>query len=70
MFGDVHEAVGTLAGLKLASEQEEAHRVRLAVYETIADAVANPSQAAVVRAGLLHERTFAEFWREIAATPP
>jgi len=30
----------------------------------------NPNHAAVVHAGLLHERTFAEFWREIAATPP
>jgi PadR family transcriptional regulator AphA len=54
----------------LAREQEEAHHARLAVYETIADAVTNPSHAAVVRAGLLHERTFVEFWREIAATPP
>jgi len=55
---------------ELAQAQEEAHRARLAVYETKADTVTNPKHAAVVRAGLLHERTFAEFWREVAATPP
>jgi PadR family transcriptional regulator, regulatory protein AphA len=54
----------------LARAQEEAHRARLAVYETTAATVTNPNHAAVVRAGLLHERTFAEFWREISATPP
>jgi PadR family transcriptional regulator AphA len=55
---------------ELARAQEEAHRARLAVYETKADTVTNPNHAAVVRAGLLHERTFAEFWREISSTPP
>ena len=54
----------------LARAQEEAHRARLAVYETKANTVTNPNHAAVVRAGLLHEQTFAEFWREISATPP
>ncbi len=54
----------------LAQAQEEAHRARLAVYEATAATVTNPSHAAVVHAGLLHERTFAEFWSEIAATPP
>jgi PadR family transcriptional regulator, regulatory protein AphA len=54
----------------LAREQEKAHRARLAVYEKIIGVVTNPSHAAVVRAGLLHEQTFAEFWREIAATRP
>jgi PadR family transcriptional regulator AphA len=54
----------------LARAQEEAHRARLAVYETTAESVTNPNHAAVVRAGLLHERTFAEFWREVAATRP
>jgi PadR family transcriptional regulator, regulatory protein AphA len=54
----------------LARAQEEAHRARLAVYEAKADTVTNPNHAAVVRAGLLHERTFAEFWREMSATPP
>jgi DNA-binding PadR family transcriptional regulator len=54
----------------LARAQEEAHRARLAVYEATAATVTNPNHAAVVRAGLLHERTFAEFWREISATPP
>jgi PadR family transcriptional regulator, regulatory protein AphA len=55
---------------ELAQAQEEAHRARLAVYEAKAATVTNPNHAAVVRAGLLHERTFAEFWREISATPP
>lgn len=55
---------------ELARAQEEAHRARLAAYEAIEDTVTNPNHAAVVHAGLLHERTFAEFWREISATPP
>ena len=55
---------------ELARAQEEAHRARLAVYEQITDTVTSPNHAAVVRAGLLHERTFADFWREVAATPP
>jgi DNA-binding MarR family transcriptional regulator len=54
----------------LAHAQEEAHLARLDVYEAKAATVTNPNHAAVVRAGLLHERTFAEFWREISATPP
>ena len=53
----------------LAQAQEEAHRARLAVYESIVDGVTHPHHAAVVRAGLLHERTFAEFWAELATTP-
>lgn len=52
---------------ELARAQEAAHRARLAVYETVADGVTNPNHAAVVRAGLLHERTFADFWRDVAA---
>jgi len=66
-FGDGMSAAEIAA---LARAQEEAHRARLAVYESIAGSVTNPNHAAVVRAGLLHERTFAEFWREVAATPP
>jgi DNA-binding PadR family transcriptional regulator len=66
-FGDGMSADEIAA---LARAQEETHRARLAAYETIADSVENPNHAAVVRAGLLHERTFAEFWREVAATPP
>ena len=66
-FGDGMNA-GEIAAL--ARAQEQAHRARLAVYESIVDSVANPNHAAVVRAGLLHERTFADFWREVAATPP
>ena len=52
----------------LAREQEQAHRALLAVYESIADTVTNPNHAAVVRSGILHERMFADFWREVAAT--
>ena len=55
---------------ELARAQEEAHRARLAAYEAVKDTVTNRNHAAVVHAGLLHERTFAEFWREVAATPP
>jgi len=66
-FGDGMSADEIAA---LARAQEETHRARLAVYETIADSVTSPNHAAVVRAGLLHERTFTEFWREVAATPP
>ena len=66
-FGDGLSASEIAA---LARAQEEAHRARLAVYESIVEGVTNPNHAAVVRAGLLHERTFAEFWREVAATPP
>jgi DNA-binding PadR family transcriptional regulator len=66
-FGDGMSA-GEIAAL--ARAQEEAHRARLAAYETIADSVTNPNHAAVVRAGLLHERTFAAFWREVATTRP
>ena len=66
-FGDGMNA-GEIAAL--ARAQEEAHRARLAVYELIVDGITNPNHAAVVRAGLLHERTFADFWREVAATPP
>jgi PadR family transcriptional regulator AphA len=66
-FGDGMSADEIAA---LASAQEEAHLARLAAYETIADSVTNPNHGAVVHAGLLHERTFAEFWREIASTPP
>ena len=52
----------------LAREQEQAHRELLAVYEAIEGTIANPNYAAVVRSGVLHERMFAEFWGEVAAT--
>lgn len=55
---------------ELARAQEAAHRTRLAAYEKVATDGMNPKHAAVVRAGLLHEQTFADFWREVAATPP
>lgn len=66
-FGDGMSADEIAA---LARAQEEAHRARLAVYESIVNSVTEPNHGAVVRAGLLHERTFAEFWRDVAATPP
>jgi PadR family transcriptional regulator AphA len=50
----------------LARAQELAHRQRLAVYEAIEQAVEIPSHAATLRAGLLFERTFAEFWHEVS----
>jgi len=52
----------------LAREQEQAHRALLAVYESIGGTVTNPHHAAVVRSGILHERMFADFWREVATT--
>jgi DNA-binding PadR family transcriptional regulator len=55
---------------ELARAQEEAHRARLAVYESITGDAMDPRHAAVVHAGLLHERTFVDFWRELATTPP
>jgi DNA-binding PadR family transcriptional regulator len=66
-FGD-RMSVDEIAAL--AREQEQAHRQQLAVYETIDDTDMLPHHAAVVQAGILHERTFAEFWRDLAATPP
>jgi DNA-binding PadR family transcriptional regulator len=50
----------------LAEAQERAHRERLAVYETIEHAIEEPRHADTLRAGLLFERTFVEFWRELA----
>jgi len=54
----------------LASAQEEAHRARLGVYEAKELEIDHPNHAATLRAGLLFERVFVEFWRELAATPP
>ncbi len=53
----------------LARAQEAAHRARLAAYETIEHGIEKPRHAATLRAGLLFERMFAEFWREIATRP-
>lgn len=55
---------------ELARAQEEAHRARLAVYEAAEPDVDHPHHAATLRAGLLFERLFVDFWREVAATPP
>lgn len=52
----------------LARAQEQAHLAQLEVYEAIEHAVTNPHHAAVVRAGVLHERTFVEFWRGVPST--
>jgi DNA-binding PadR family transcriptional regulator len=54
--------------VELARAQEEAHRARLAVYEEIEPRIDHALHAETLRAGLLHERTFAEFWREVATT--
>jgi PadR family transcriptional regulator, regulatory protein AphA len=50
----------------LAKAQERAHRERLSVYESNEHAIEEPRHADTLRAGLLFERMFAEFWRELA----
>jgi PadR family transcriptional regulator AphA len=50
----------------LAAAQERTHRERLAVYEEIERRIEEPRHADTLRAGLLFERTFADFWRELA----
>jgi DNA-binding PadR family transcriptional regulator len=56
----------------LARAQEAAHRARLAVYEAKEPEVENPNHATTLRAGLLFERLFVDFWRDVGAgaTPP
>jgi DNA-binding PadR family transcriptional regulator len=56
----------------LARAQEEAHRARLAVYQEKAQEIDHPQHAATLRAGLLHEQLFVDFWRDVAdgATRP
>ena len=54
----------------LARAQEEAHQARLDVYEAKEAEIDEPQHAATLRAGLLFERLFVDFWRELAATPP
>jgi DNA-binding PadR family transcriptional regulator len=51
----------------LARAQEEAHRTRLAAYEAIEQVIEAPRHGATLRAGLLFERTFADFWHELAS---
>jgi PadR family transcriptional regulator AphA len=51
----------------LARDQEEAHRARLAVYETMDGETPRPQGLATLRAGLLFEQLFVDFWRDIAA---
>jgi PadR family transcriptional regulator AphA len=53
--------------VELARAQEQAHRGRLAVYEGIAAAIGQRQHTLTLHAGLIFERTFAEFWHEIAA---
>ena len=50
----------------LARAQEQTHRERLSVYASIAPNVEDPRHAETLRAGLLCERTFVDFWGEIA----
>jgi|SRR5579864_1364619 len=52
----------------LARAQEETHRARLAVYEEIELRIGHAHRAETLRAGLLFERTFAEFWRSVGST--
>jgi DNA-binding PadR family transcriptional regulator len=56
----------------LARAQEEAHRARLAVYQEKAPEIDEPSHATTLRAGLLFEQLFVDFWRDVAdgATRP
>jgi DNA-binding PadR family transcriptional regulator len=56
----------------LAEAQEEAHRVRLAVYQEKAHGIDHPQHAETLRAGLLFEQLFVDFWRDVAdgATRP
>jgi DNA-binding PadR family transcriptional regulator len=51
----------------LAQAQEQAHRERLATYEAIEQAIEEPRHAATLRAGLLFERTFVDFWHEVGS---
>jgi DNA-binding PadR family transcriptional regulator len=56
----------------LAHAQEKAHRARLAVYEEKAPEIDQPQHATTLRAGLLFEQLFVDFWRDVAdgATRP
>jgi PadR family transcriptional regulator AphA len=54
---------------ELARAQEGAHRARLALYEAKEPEIDHPEHAATLRAGLLFERLFVDFWRELATTP-
>jgi DNA-binding PadR family transcriptional regulator len=62
-FGDV---LGDDEIVALARAQEEAHRARLAVYEEMEGRVGQARHAETLRAGLVFERTFAEFWQGVA----
>jgi PadR family transcriptional regulator AphA len=71
-FADVVERGDVVA---LARAQEDSHRDRLAVYETLAAAMPEKGARgafpeATLRMGLLFERAFVQFWSELAAAPP
>jgi DNA-binding PadR family transcriptional regulator len=53
----------------LARAQEQSHRDRLAVYEALERTIDHLHHAETLRAGLLFERTFVEFWHKVATTP-
>ena len=67
-----HDALDGESVIALARAQEQAHRDKLSVYEELERTA--PEEAgfgrATLKAGLAFERTFIEFWSEIAAYPP
>ncbi len=56
----------------LARAQEEAHRARLVVYQEKEAEIDQPQHVATLRAGLLFEQLFVDFWHDVAdgATRP
>jgi PadR family transcriptional regulator, regulatory protein AphA len=53
----------------LAHVQEQAHLARLATYQAIEQTIDDPRHTATLRAGLLFEQTFIDFWRRVAEGP-
>lgn len=66
------DTLDTESVVALARAQERSHREKLAAYEKLEGEI--PESAAfgraTLRVGFAFERTFAEFWHEIAANPP
>jgi DNA-binding PadR family transcriptional regulator len=56
----------------LARDQAEAHKARLAEYEAMDEETTRAESVATLRAGLLFEQLFVDFWRDVAdgATRP
>ena len=67
-----HDSLEGESVVALARAQEQSHREKLSVYEELERGI--PKEAvfgrATLRAGLIFERGFIEFWSEIAAHPP